>query len=73
MDAQRFKEAYARLESLDERSTHKIRPKPAASLLRPSQERMEEQLRDLATYTLELKEILHDMFVAIAGTAKPAG
>jgi hypothetical protein len=67
IDPQRFKEAYERLENLDDRLSHKLRPRPAGGLMRGTPEQHEEQLRDLATYTLELKEIVKELFLAIAG------
>lgn len=70
MDPQRLKDAYQRLQSLDERLTHKVRPRSAGSLSRPTQEQMEQSLRDLATYTVELKEIVQELFLSIAGKPK---
>ncbi len=67
IDAQRFREAYERLENLDDRLSHKLRPRPAAGLMRGTPEQHEEQLRDLATYTLELKEVVKELFLAISG------
>ncbi|MEM6454481.1 MAG: hypothetical protein AAF772_05245 [Acidobacteriota bacterium] len=66
MDPQRLKEAYVRLQSLDERLTHKIRPRHG-SMMRPNQDQLDQKLRDLATYTIELKEIVHDLFHGLAG------
>ena len=71
MDPDRFRAAYQRLQSLDERSTHKVRPRAHVSFGRASQEQLEDRVRDLAEYTLELKEIMDDMFKAIAA-APPA-
>jgi hypothetical protein len=70
MDPQRLKDAYQRLQGLDERLTYKIRPKPGGTMTRPQPEQLEQGMRDLATYTVELKEILQELFLAIAG--KPA-
>lgn len=72
MDPKRFKAAYVRLQSLDERLTHKIRPRRGRPLTRPTAERLEEELRDLAHYLVELKEIVAELFVAIGSkpTAK---
>jgi len=73
MDPQRLKEAYQRLQLLDERLTHKVRPRPGGPLVRPSAEMLEQSMRDLATYTVELKEVLNELFLAIAASAsKPA-
>ena len=65
MDPQRFKDAFERLESLDQRLSHKIRPKSA--LKQPSVEQMSEQMKDLSNYTLELKDIVRELFQSIAG------
>jgi hypothetical protein len=67
IDAQRFKEAYERLENLDDRLSHKLRPRPSGSLMRGTPEQHEEQLRDLASFTLELKDVVRELFLAIAG------
>jgi hypothetical protein len=67
MDPQRLKEAYQKLQSLDERLTHKVRPRSSGSMTRPSAEQLEQGMRDLATYTVELKEVVQELFLAIAG------
>jgi hypothetical protein len=69
MDPQRFKDAYARLQSLDDRLTHKIRPRRGRSLTRPTADMLEEELRDLAEYSVEIKEILAELFLAIGSKA----
>lgn len=71
MDPQRLKDAYQQLQSLDDRLSHKVRPRPGGALVRPTTEMLEQSLRDLATYTLELKDILNELFLAIA-TTRPA-
>lgn len=71
MDPQRLKEAYQKLQSLDERLTYKIRPRGAGPLTRPNPDQLEQSLRDLASYTVELKEVVQELFLAIAG--KPQG
>lgn len=71
MDSQRFKDAYERLDALDERLTHKVRPR--SSLKQPSVEQLAEQTRDLQTYTVEIKEILRELFQAIAGKSEVRG
>jgi len=73
MDPQRLKDAYQRLQTLDDRLTYKVRPKPGGALTRPSPEQMEQSLRDLATYTVELKEIVEELFLAIATKAPAPG
>jgi hypothetical protein len=70
MDPQRLREAYQKLQNLDERLTHKVRPRPGGALVRPTPEQLEQNLRDLAVYTVELKEVVQELFLSIAG--KPA-
>ena len=72
MDPDRFRSAYQRLQSLDERLSHKVRPRSHRSFGHATHEQLEERLRDLADYTLELKEIMDDMFQAIAAAPPPA-
>jgi hypothetical protein len=67
MDPQRLKDAYQKLQSLDDRMTHKVRPRPGGALVRPSPEQLEQSLRELAAYTVELKEVVQELFLAIAG------
>lgn len=64
MDPKRFKQAYERLQILDERSTYRVRMQPGRS--RMTLEQLEDRCRDLAQYTVELKEILDELFKAIA-------
>ncbi len=66
MDPNRLREAYQKLQSLDERLTHKVRPRPGGALIRPSPEQMEQGLRDLSYYTIELKEVVQELILAIA-------
>lgn len=71
MDPQKLKEAYQKLQSLDERLTFKIRPRSGGPLTRPNPEQLEQSMRDLASYIVELKEVVQELFLAIAG--RPAG
>ncbi|RMH16492.1 MAG: hypothetical protein D6696_17890 [Acidobacteria bacterium] len=71
MDPQRLKQTYAMLESLDERLSYKLRPRGGGSMMRPSTDQLEERLRELATYTLELKDIVRHLIVAIASKPSP--
>jgi len=71
MDPQRMKDAYQMLQSLDERLTHKVRPRAGGPLVRPSSEHLEQGLRDLAVYTIELKEVVQELFLALAGRPAP--
>lgn len=73
MDSQRLKDAYQKLQLLDERLTFKVRPKPGGGMTRPSPEQLEQSLRDLASYTIELKEVVQELFLAIAGKPKNPG
>jgi hypothetical protein len=66
MDAQKLKDAYQKLRNLDERLTYKVRPRPGGPLLRPSPDHLEQAMRDLAAYTVELKEVVEELFLAIA-------
>ncbi len=71
MDPDRFRAAYQRLQSLDERLAHKVRPRAHRGFGHVTHEQLEERVKDLAEYTLELREIMDDMFQAIAA-APPA-
>jgi len=66
MDPQRMRDAYQKLQTLDERMTYKVRPRPGGAMTRPSPEQVEQSLRDLASYTVELKEVVEELFLAIA-------
>jgi len=66
MDPQRLKDTYQKLQSLDERMTHKVRPARGGALVRPSSEQLETALRDLAGYTVELKEVVQELILSIA-------
>lgn len=69
MDPNRFKEAFAKLEVLDDRLTYKVRSKSIQN--RSSEpERLDERVRDVAEYVIELKDIVRELMLAIAG--KPA-
>lgn len=70
MDPERLKQAYAKLQSLDERMTYKVRPRTGGSLTRASADQLEERHRDLATYTVELKEVVQELIMAIGSKAK---
>lgn len=71
MDPQRLKDAYQKLQLLDELYTYKVKPRAGGALVRPAPEALEQQLRDLASYTVELKEVVQELFLAIAGRPKP--
>lgn len=64
MDPERMKQAYQKLEALDERLSYKIRPK--SGYTQPSADQINAHLTDVANYTLELKDILRDLMLAFA-------
>jgi hypothetical protein len=64
-DPNRFREAYTKLQLLDDRLTYKLRPR-AMGAARATVEQVEDRVRDLSAYTIELKEILDALFVAIS-------
>jgi len=41
MDAERMRDAYQKLKSLDDRLTHRVRPRPGGALVRPSPDQLE--------------------------------
>ena len=57
MDANRFREAYAKLEVLDDRLSYKIRQK-SLKTRGTNPEQLDERVRDLADCVLELKDIV---------------
>lgn len=65
MDPKKMKAAYQKLQALDERLTYKVRPR-GGGYSRPGIEQVDEHLRHLAQYTVELKEVVEDLFRAIA-------
>lgn len=67
MDSQKFHEAHRKLKALDDRLTYKIRPRRGASMHRLGTEQLEERYRELAEYGVGLKEVLDELFQAIAG------
>ncbi len=69
MDANRLKEAYQRLEALDERLRYKVKPR-SSTMTSPSVDQVDAKLRDLAAYTLELKDVMRDFMLAFARVKK---
>lgn len=69
MDPLKMKEAYQRLEVLDERLSYKVRPS-SHSMVQPTPDQINTKLKDLAEYTLELKEILRDFMLSFASRPK---
>lgn len=66
MDPQKLKEVYERLEALDDRLSYRLRSRAAAGSHRASPEELEERLRDVTTYVLDLRELVRDLMLAIA-------
>ena len=65
MDPQKLKDVYERLESLDDRLGHRVRgrhPGPSRATL----EQLEDRVKELATYTSELRELVRDLVLAFA-------
>lgn len=69
MDPKKLKQAFAHLEDLDDRMTYKMRFSDS-SMIRPSAEQLNEKMRDLAGYTVELKEVVRELIIAIASEPK---
>jgi hypothetical protein len=69
MDAKRFQEAYEHLQVLDDRLTYKVRARRGGSMGRMTLEQLEERQGVLAEYTIGIREVLQELFEAIA--AKP--
>lgn len=69
MNPQQLKATFAQLEALDQRLSYKLRSAGRGSLVRPGIDQIGEQVAQLQEYTLELKEIVRLLIVAIA--AKP--
>lgn len=65
MNPQKMKEAYQRLEMLDERLTYKIRS-GTRTMVQPTPDQINAKVKDLAEYTMELKDILRDFMLSFA-------
>jgi radical SAM superfamily enzyme len=65
VDPNRFKETYARLEVLDDRLTYKVRNKSIRGR-GTDPEQLDERVRDVAEYLLELKDIVRELMLSIA-------
>jgi hypothetical protein len=73
VDPNRFKETHAKLELLDDRLTYKVRSKSIQNRS-AEPEKLDERVRDLAEMVLDLKDIVRELMLAIAGKpgSKPA-
>jgi len=65
MDPNRLKEAYQKIESLDDRLSYKIRPQ-SSFMSSPTTDQLDAKLKDLAHFSLELKDILREVILAFA-------
>ncbi len=65
MDPQRVKEVYDRIELLEDRLGHKLRHRGVVPG-RLSVDQLEDRVRDLTSYTVELRELVRDLIQAIA-------
>ena len=72
MDPKRLKEAYQKLESLEERLAYKIRPH-TGSMITPTADQVDAKLRDLANFTLELKDVVREFMLSFAKPKAPGG
>jgi hypothetical protein len=71
MDPQRMRDVYERLQLLEDRLGHRVRPARGGSMGRATPEQLEERVRDLAHYTTELRQLVEDLVTAIG--SRPAG
>lgn len=72
MDPDRFKEAWQRLEVLDDRLSYKVRSRNRTVTSSPSNEQLDERMRDLAELSLELKDVVRELFLALGTRKGPA-
>jgi len=70
MDPKRFKDAYDRLQYLDENLTYKVPRHGRTRLHSPSLEEIDDALKTLGDYTTELKDVMRELFLAIGSKAK---
>lgn len=64
MNPDKLKEVYERLEALDDRLGHKLRARVGSSRL--TLEQLEDRVRDLTTYTSDLRELVRELVLAFA-------
>lgn len=69
MDPKRFKETYTKIELLEDRLAYRIRSRSVRARSAPGIDSLDERLRDLAEFTLDLKDCVKELMEAIA--AKP--
>jgi len=71
VDPNRFKEAFSRLEILDDRLAYKVRAGTKGRGTTPEQ--LDVRIKDVAEYLLELKEIVRELMLAIASKPGAGG
>lgn len=70
MDPKRFKDAYDRLQYLDDNLTYKVRRHGRTRLHSPSLEEVDDALKTLGDFTTELKDVVRELFLAIGSKPK---
>lgn len=71
MDPKRFKDAFDRLQYLDESLTYKVPRHGRSRLHSPSLDEVDDALKTLGDYTTELKDVVRELFLAIGSRPKP--
>ncbi len=66
MDVTKLKHVYDRLDHLDDRLTHRVRPRQPANMGRLTPDLMEARVKDLSQFTVELKEIVRELVESLA-------
>ena len=66
MDPKRLKDVHDRLESLDDRLSYRLRARNTRPG-RASLEQVEDRLRDVTEYTLELRTLVLDLLLGLVG------
>lgn len=70
MDPRRLKDVHDRLEALDDRLSYRLRARHQGPG-RASLEQVEDRLRDLSEYTLELRTLVMDLLLGLVSKPDP--
>ena len=70
MDPKRLKDVHDRLESLDDRLSYRLRARNS-NPGRASLEQVEDRLRDVTEYTLELRTLVLDLLLGLVAKPDP--
>ncbi|MEO7793975.1 MAG: hypothetical protein ABIV06_04320 [Thermoanaerobaculia bacterium] len=70
MDPKRLKDVHDRLESLDDRLSYRLRGRNAGPG-RANLEQLEDRLRDVTEYTLELRTLVFDLLMGLVSKPDP--